>query len=88
MSYYKDTIPKLIKELKKMIKECLVIAGNKIDADMSDDKMHNVIKSKKMAAEQVIWASQEIDTLEAELNEDPKEVVKKEVTNYAEELAD
>jgi hypothetical protein len=88
MSYYKDTVPKLIKELKSMVKECLKIAGDKIDADMSDDKMHNVIKSKRMAAEQVIWASQEIDALEAELNEDPKKVVKKEVANYAEELAD
>ena len=79
MSYYKTTIPKLIKELKSMVKECLKIAGDKIDTEMTDDKMHNVIKSKKMAAEQVIWASQEIDNLEAELNVDPTKVVKKEV---------
>ena len=42
-----------------MIKELLKVMGDKIDGDLSDDKMHNVIKSKKMAAETAEWSSKE-----------------------------
>ena len=79
MSYYRDTIPELIKKLKSMVKECLKIVGEKIDEDLSDDKMHNVIKSKKMAAENVVWASKEIDKYQLELDTDPNEEVEVEI---------
>ena len=87
MSYYKETMPQLIKELKKMVKESLNIVGDKIDGDLADDKMHNVIRSKKMAAENVVWGTQEIDRLEEELNKDPNKKEKVFVENFADSRA-
>jgi len=85
-SEYRQTIPKLIKEHKKMIGELLRVMGAKIGTDLSDDKMHNVIKSKKMAAETTEWSSKEIDRLEEELAADPTKQ-EKVVSNFAERLA-
>lgn len=86
-SYYRGTIPKLIDKYKLMIEECLTIVGQKIDGDLSDDKMHNVIKSKKMAAETAKWGAQEIDQLESELAMKPNEKKIIKATNYSEHLA-
>ena len=85
-TYYRETIPKLIEKHKLMIEECLKILGQKIQGDISDDKMHNVIRSKKMAAETAEWGAKEIDRLEEELNADPTR--KKKIANYAEKLAE
>lgn len=85
-TYYRRTTPKLIKKLELMVDECLKIVGQKIAGDLSDDKMHNVIKSKRMAAEEAKWAAKEIDILEIELTENPSEV-KKTTKNYSEQLA-
>jgi len=86
MAYFKETIPDMIDKHKKMIKECLKVMGDKIQADLADDKMHNVIKSKRMAAETVEWSAKEIDRLEIELNEDDSAKDKK-PTNFSERLA-
>ena len=71
-----------------MVKESLKIVGDKIDADLADDKMHNVIKSKKMAADNVIWGTKEIDNLTVELSVDPDVKVEKPVDNFADSMAD
>jgi hypothetical protein len=86
MSYYKETVPDLILELKKMVKESLKIVGSKISTDLADDKMHNVIKSKQMAAENVLWGTQECDRLQNEL--DGKVIESEEVENYSDMMAD
>jgi len=85
-TYYKQTIPKLVKQYKLMIEECLKIVGQKIDGDLSDDKMHNVIKAKKMAAETAQWGAKEIDNLDAELKN--KKSVPQGTANYSEKLAE
>lgn len=87
-SYYWETIPRLIEKHKSMVDECLKILGQKIKADMSDDKMHNVIKSKRMAAETAEWGAKEIDRLTKELEADATQEIKKEVKNYSEQLAE
>ncbi len=69
-----------------MIEECLKILGQKIQGDISDDKMHNVIRSKKMAAETAEWGAKEIDRLEEELDIDPTSKGKV-ITNFAEKIA-
>lgn len=76
-SYYKQTIPLLIAKYKEAIKQCLNIVGMAIDTELSDDKLHNVLKAKRMAGEDAKNYAQEIDILENELN--GKEA-KKEVT--------
>lgn len=87
MTYFKETIPSMIDKHKKMITECLKVMGDKIQADLADDKMHNVIKSKRMAAETVEWSAKEIDRLENELNSNELDD-KKEPVNFSEKLAE
>jgi hypothetical protein len=86
MSYYSETVPDLIRELKKMVKESLKIVGSKISTDLADDKMHNVIKSKQMAAENVLWGTQECDRLQDEL--EGKVTDEKPIENFADIMAE
>lgn len=86
VTYYKQTIPKLIEKHKAVIEQCLKIMGQTIMSDLSDDKMHNVIKSKRMAAETAEWSSKEIDRLTEENNLDPSKT-KKATSNYSEKFA-
>ena len=85
-SHFHDTIPTMIVKHKRMIEECLKIMGDKIKGDLSDDKMHNVIKSKRMAAETVEWSSKEIDRLGSILDgtADDEELG---ITNFSERMA-
>jgi hypothetical protein len=66
-SQYKETLPLLIKKYKDAINQCLEIVGMPIDAELSDDKLHNVLRAKRMAGEDAKYYSQEIDILENEL---------------------
>lgn len=66
-SHYKQTIPKLIKKYKEAIEQCLNIVGMEIDTEISDDKLHNVLKAKRMAGEDAKYYAQEIDILENEI---------------------
>jgi hypothetical protein len=66
-TYYKQTIPKLIGRYKKAVEQCLDIVGMDIDTELSDDKLHNVLKAKRMAGEDAKSYAQEIDILENEL---------------------
>lgn len=67
-SYYKQNLPNLIERLKNSISKI----ENKIDSDIedeiTDDKLLNVLKAKRQAAEDVIWTLKRIDELENELN--------------------
>ena len=66
-SFFFENIPFLIQKHKKMIKECYKVMGSVIDADLSDDKMVNVIKSKRLSAETAEWSCKEVDRLQSEL---------------------
>ena len=67
-NYYKETIPKLIEKYKSAVTQCLDIIGQDMDDEISDDKLHNVLKSKRMAGEDAKYYAQQIDLLENEMN--------------------
>src|SRR5680860_842125 len=67
-NYYKDTIPKLIEKYKIAVDQCLEVIGQDMDDDISDDKLHSVLKSKRMAGEDAKYYAKEIDFLENEIN--------------------
>lgn len=66
-TYYKETVPKLIEKYKIVVNQCLDIIGEAIDDDISDDKLYNVLKSKRMASEDVKFYAKEIDILENDI---------------------
>lgn len=68
-TYYKDNLPSLIESLKNSISKVQPIIDQDIDEDIKDDKLFNVLKAKRQAAEDVIWTMKRIDELENELNE-------------------
>ena len=68
----------LIEKLKNMVDKNLDLIDKDIDGDISDDKNHAVLKGRKMAAEDSVWAMKKIDELQRELNgEDPLEKTQK-----------
>ena len=76
-SYYKQKLPDLITRLKNSVDKISVIIDQDIDDDITDDKLFNVLKAKRQAAEDVAWTLKKIDELEKELN-DTKEGVTEE----------
>jgi hypothetical protein len=66
-TYYKQQIPSLISNIKIAINQCMDIISQEIDGTLNDDKLHAVLKAKRMATEDVKFYSKEIDLLEAEL---------------------
>ncbi|MFJ1492149.1 hypothetical protein [Capnocytophaga canis] len=78
----------LVDKLKIYHNQCLDIIEKTIDTNISDDKLYNVLKSKRQAVEDATWTADEIERLERELRgEPPKEVEKKESENFAERMA-
>lgn len=67
MSYYKEKIPDIIDRLKTAIEQCLVVIAQPITTDLADDKLHAVLKGKRMASEDVKFYAKEVDILKAEL---------------------
>ncbi|WP_395073891.1 hypothetical protein [Flavobacterium sp.] len=67
MSYYKEQLPELIANLKIAITQCSAIISQEIDSTLNDDKLHAVLKAKRMATDDVKFYAKEIDVLEAEL---------------------
>jgi len=75
-SYYRKTIPLLIESLKEMYS----LNGNVIDLNndfVSEEKLHNVIRSRKEAADDCDWIMVKIEELESELNTKEENIVKK-----------
>lgn len=72
-SYYRENLPELINRLKNSIKKVAPIIDQDIDEDIKDDKLFNVLKAKRQAAEDVVWTMKEIDRLERELSGEPEE---------------
>jgi len=66
-SYYRENIPLLIDSIKEMY----ILDLNVLNLDNDDTeaiKLHNLIKSRKVAAEDCEWALFKIEELESELN--------------------
>jgi hypothetical protein len=68
MSYFKEQIPDLIDNIKIAIEQCMDIISQDIDSTLNDDKLHAVLKAKRMATEDVKFYSKEIDLLKDELS--------------------
>ena len=64
MSYYEEKIPELINKLKTAITQCMDIISREINDDLTDDKLHNVLKAKRMATEDVKYYVKEVEDLE------------------------
>ena len=73
MNKYRITAEQLIDKLGIAIEQCLAIIEQDIASDITEDKMHNVLKGKRMAAEDAIFYAKEIDRLEVELSGEAKE---------------
>lgn len=67
-SYYKEKLPDLVSRLKKSADQLLSIIDKKIDDELADDKLHNALKAKRMASEDLIWTLKRVDELEDEIN--------------------
>lgn len=68
VSYYKETIPTLIENYKLAVQQCLEIIKQPIDDKISDDKLHAVLKSKRMASEDAKFYAKEVDSLLDDMN--------------------
>ncbi|MEN9655108.1 MAG: Cellulophaga phage phi18:3 [Bacteroidota bacterium] len=68
MSYYKEQIPEIIERLKIAIEQCKEVISQTIDVELADDKLHAVLKGKRMATEDAMFYAKQIDVLEAELS--------------------
>ena len=51
-----------------VIDQCLLVLEEEIDKNIADDKLYNVLKSKRMASEDIKFYAKEIDVLENEIN--------------------
>lgn len=67
-SYYKDNLPHLIADLKVAVENNREVIKQPVKGDLSEDRYVNVLKSRRMAAEDTIYFLRQIDILEAELN--------------------
>ena len=67
-TFYKENLPELINRLKSSLKKIAPIIDQDIDQDIKDDKLFNVLKAKRQAAEDMLWTMKEIDRLEGELS--------------------
>lgn len=67
-SYYKSKISVLITKLKTSCGQLFDVIEREIDETLQDDKLLNVLKAKRMAAEDSVWIMKRIDELEAELS--------------------
>jgi len=86
-TYYKENVPLLIEKLKTSVTQTLEVIDREIDEDLSGDKFVNVLKAKRQAAEDVVWALKRIDELENELNGTEDEVEQAVSTNPAKRYA-
>ena len=67
-SYYKSNISVLIEKLKTSCGQLFDVIEREIDETLQDDKLLNVLKAKRMAAEDSVWIMKKIKELEAELS--------------------
>lgn len=77
-SYYRKNLPELISDLKIAVNNNRKVITQNVEGDLSEDKYVNVLKARRMAAEDTIFFLKEIDRLEDELeNKEPTEETNK-----------
>lgn len=86
-TYYRKNLPALIQRLKNSVEKISIIIDKDIEDDISDDKLFNVLKSKRQASEDVIWTLKRIDELENELNGVIEEEVTTTTKNWTKKVA-
>ena len=93
-NFYKDMIPKLIEKYKHLVEQCFEIVDKEIDEDLSADKRHAELRSKRDAMTDAQHYAKEIDNLENVLNgvqvnmdEEEREALENNVTNWAKRRA-
>lgn len=67
MNYRKKQLPQYIDRLKSMVQRNYEIMIKPVDSVISEDKYHNIVKGRKMAAEQSIWGLKKVDACYKEL---------------------
>jgi hypothetical protein len=87
-NYSREKKGELIEKLRSAIDQCLSIIGEDIAEDIKDDKLHNVLKGKKMATEDVSYYLDKLQLLEEDINGVSEESKKRNVVNFAEANAE
>jgi glycyl-tRNA synthetase alpha subunit len=72
-SYYKQTLPNLIEKLRIMVENSLEVIAKNIQSDTSEMELKAALESRKLAVEDVIWASKEIGRMEFEYGDTEEE---------------
>jgi len=67
-SFYEEVKSTLIEKYKTLVEQCYSVIDRSIQDEISDDKLHNVLKAKRMAAEDAKYYAKEIESLENEMN--------------------
>ena len=67
-TYYEGIKSDLIDRYKILVEQCFDIMEKDIDDKITDDKLHNVLKAKRMASEDAKFYAKEIESLENESN--------------------
>jgi len=83
-NYSEEKKNQLIEKLRLAIDQCLKIIGEEIGEEIQDDKLHNVLKAKRNATEDVDYYLDKLQALEEDLNGVSEEQKKKKVANFAE----
>lgn len=81
-SYRKEKIPSLIEKLKNMVSLNFDVMTKPIDSVISEDKYHNIVKGRRMAAEQCIKGAKKIDSCYKEL----ENLDETEISSYYKEI--
>lgn len=79
-SKYEKTIEGLSDDMEYAIQQCKAILQQDIPEGMPEDKMHNVLKGKRMAAEDAVYYAKQIDKFERELNGEEENEVQQETS--------
>lgn len=67
-TFYEEVKKELIEKYKTLVTQCFGIMEKDIDDSLADDKLHNVLKAKRMASEDAKYYAKEIEILENEAN--------------------
>lgn len=63
-NYYKEMVPTLISKYKHLVDQCFEIVDEPIDQELSSDKRHAELRSKRDAMTDAQFYAKQIDNLE------------------------
>ena len=85
--FYTENIENLIDDLKVSIPTLRTIISQSIDAEIKDDKLLNVLKAKRQAAEDVEWTLNKVNQLTKQLSGEVEDKNETKNINRAKEFA-